>query len=88
MKNYAPAKMELGPRDIVARAIETEIREGRGFGHGLEAYVLLDLVHLGKKKIVNDLPQIRHVGKLFENIDLVEKPMIIRPHGPLFHGRY
>ena len=79
MKNYAPAKMELGPRDIVARAIETEIREGRGFGHGLEAYVLLDLVPLGKKKIVNDLPQIRHVGKLFENIDLVEKPMIIRP---------
>jgi succinate dehydrogenase / fumarate reductase flavoprotein subunit len=79
MKNYAPAKMELGPRDIVARAIETEIREGRGFGRGLEAYVLLDLVHLGRDKIVNDLPQIRHVGKLFENIDLVDKPMIIRP---------
>jgi succinate dehydrogenase / fumarate reductase flavoprotein subunit len=79
MKNYSPSKMELGPRDIVARAIETEIREGRGFGQGLESYVLLDLVHLGKDKIVNDLPQIRHVGKLFENIDLVDKPMIIRP---------
>ncbi|WP_291440114.1 8-methylmenaquinol:fumarate reductase flavoprotein subunit [Desulfovibrio sp.] len=79
MKNYAPGKMELGPRDIVARAIETEIREGRGYGQGLEAYVLLDLVHLGRDKIVNDLPQIRHVGKLFENIDLVDKPMVIRP---------
>ena len=79
MKTYAPAKMELGPRDIVARAIETEIREGRGYGQGLEAYVLLDLRHLGKDKIVNDLPQIRHVGKLFENIDLVDKPMVIRP---------
>ncbi len=79
MKNYAAAKMELAPRDIVARAIETEIREGRGYGHGLESYVLLDLVHLGRDKIVNDLPQIRHVGKLFENIDLVDKPMVIRP---------
>ena len=79
MKDYAPAKMELGPRDIVARAIETEIREGRGYGQGLEAYVLLDLRHLGKEKIVHDLPQIRHVGKLFENIDLVDKPMVIRP---------
>ena len=79
MKNYAPGKMELGPRDIVARAIETEIREGRGYGQGLEAYVLLDLVHLGRNKIINDLPQIRHVGKLFENIDLVDRPMIIRP---------
>lgn len=79
MKRYAPAKMELGPRDIVARAIETEIREGRGYGQGLEAYVLLDVTHLGKEKIIRDLPQIRHVGKLFESIDLVDKPMIIRP---------
>jgi len=79
MKRYAPSKMELGPRDIVARAIETEIREGRGFGQGLEAYVLLDVTHLGREKIIKDLPQIRHVGKLFESIDLVDKPMIIRP---------
>jgi len=79
MKAYAPSKMELGPRDIVARAIETEIREGRGYGQGLESYVLLDLRHLGRDKIVNDLPQIRHVGKLFENIDLVDQPMVIRP---------
>lgn len=79
MKRYAPDKMELGPRDIVSRAIETEIREGRGFGQGMESYVLLDLVHLGRDKIVNDLPQIRHVGKLFENIDLVNAPIIIRP---------
>lgn len=79
MARYAPEKMELGPRDIVARAIETEIREGRGFGEGLEAHVLLDLVHLGRERIVSNLPQIRHVGKLFENIDLVEQPMVIRP---------
>ena len=78
MKNYAK-KMELAPRDIVARSIEMEIREGRAFGEGLEAYVLLDVVHLGKEKIMRDLPQIRHIGKLFEDIDLVEKPITIRP---------
>ncbi len=79
MERYAKARMELAPRDIVARAIETEIQEGRGFGRGLEAYVELDLRHLGKDKIVRDLPQIRHVGKLFEGIDLVDAPMVIRP---------
>ena len=44
MQKYAPKNMELAPRDIVARAIETEIREGNGFEN---AYVHLDMVHLG-----------------------------------------
>ena len=79
MKRYVPNKMELAPRDIVARSIETEIREGRGFGHDMEAYVLLDVTHLGKEKIMRNLPQIRHIGMLFENMDLVEKPIAIRP---------
>ncbi|CAE10929.1 8-methylmenaquinol:fumarate reductase flavoprotein subunit [Wolinella succinogenes] len=78
MKNYAK-KMELAPRDIVSRSIETEIREGRAFGKGMEAYVLLDVTHLGKEKIMRNLPQIRHIGLLFENMDLVEKPIAIRP---------
>ncbi|MDR3440227.1 FAD-dependent oxidoreductase [Telmatospirillum sp.] len=78
MQRYAPAKMELAPRDITARAIETEIREGRGFGEGMEAYVLIDLRHLGREKIMARLPQIRHVGLLFENTDLVDKPLAIR----------
>jgi succinate dehydrogenase / fumarate reductase flavoprotein subunit len=79
MERYAKEKMELAPRDIVARAIETEILEGRGYGEGMEAHVLLDLRHLGKGRIVQNLPQIRHVGKLFEGIDLVDAPMLIRP---------
>lgn len=79
MSKYAPDKMELAPRDITARAIETEILEGRGFGEGLGAHVHLDLRHLGKEKILDRLPQIRHVGLLFENIDLVDNPMPIRP---------
>jgi len=79
MERYAKEKMELAPRDIVARAIETEIQEGRGYGEGLEAHVLLDLRHLGRDRIIQNLPQIRHVGKLFEGIDLVDAPMVIRP---------
>lgn len=78
MQRYAPAKMELAPRDITARAIETEIAEGRGFGEGLGAYVLIDLRHLGREKILQRLPQIRHVGLLFENVDLVDQPLPIR----------
>jgi succinate dehydrogenase / fumarate reductase flavoprotein subunit len=78
MQRYAPGKMELAPRDITARAIETEIAEGRGFGEGMTAYVLIDLRHLGREKIIERLPQIRHVGLLFENTDLVDKPLPIR----------
>ena len=78
MKNYHE-KMELAPRDVVARAIETEIREGRGYGEGLGAYVLCDVCHLGKEKILKDLPKIRHTAMLFENIDLVDTPVPIRP---------
>lgn len=78
MKNYHE-KMELAPRDVVARAIEIEIREGRGYGEGLGAYVLCDVRHLGKEKIMNSLPKIRHTALLFENIDLVDTPVPIRP---------
>ena len=79
MANYAPDRMELAPRDITARAIETEIIEGRGYGEGLGAHVLLDLRHLGRERILERLPQIRHVALLFENLDLVEQPVPIRP---------
>lgn len=78
MKNYHE-KMELAPRDVVVRAIETEIREGRGYGEGFEAYVLCDVRHLGKEKNLKDLPKIRHTAMLFENIDLVDTPVPIRP---------
>ncbi|WP_029457227.1 FAD-binding protein [Solidesulfovibrio alcoholivorans] len=79
MARYAPDRMELAPRDITARAIETEILEGRGYGEGLGAHVLLDLRHLGRERILERLPQIRHVGLLFENLDLVEQPIPVRP---------
>ncbi|MCX8075947.1 MAG: FAD-dependent oxidoreductase [Aquificaceae bacterium] len=79
MQRYAPEKMELAPRDMVSRAIEHEIREGRGFGEGTSAYVLLDLRHLGEEKIKERLPQVRQLAIDFEGVDPVHDPVPIRP---------
>jgi len=79
MKRYAPDKMELAPRDIVSRAIETEIREGRGVGTGARGYVYLDLRHLGEEKIKERLPQVRQLAIDFEGVDPVKDLVPIRP---------
>lgn len=76
MTKYAPKAMELGPRDIVARSITTEILEGRGFE---DAYVYLDLRHLGKAKIMERLPGIREITLDFIGLDPIEKPIPIQP---------
>jgi succinate dehydrogenase / fumarate reductase flavoprotein subunit len=76
MKKYAPDKMELAPRDIVSRSIETEIREGRGFTGG---YVHLDLRHLGEAKINERLPTIRELAIYFAGVDPVKEPIPIQP---------
>ncbi|MFW9974966.1 MAG: FAD-binding protein [Candidatus Thorarchaeota archaeon] len=76
MDKYAPEKMELAPRDIVARAIRTEVLEGRGFE---DEYVHLDLRHLGKKKIIERLPGIREICLYFAGIDPIEEPIPIQP---------
>ncbi len=72
-------KAELAPRDVVARSMEIEIREGRGFGSGLGSYLLCDVRHLGKETIMKKLPKIRHTAMLFENVDLVDEPVPVRP---------
>jgi succinate dehydrogenase / fumarate reductase flavoprotein subunit/NADH-dependent fumarate reductase subunit A len=79
MAKYAPQKMELGPRDLVARSIETEILDGRGWGEGMMAYVHLDLRHLGAEKIKSRLPQIRQLCIDFEGTDPIEEPIPVRP---------
>ncbi|MGC9081362.1 succinate dehydrogenase flavoprotein subunit [Sulfurihydrogenibium sp.] len=79
MARYAPQKMELAPRDLVARSIETEILEGRGWGEGMMAYVHLDLRHLGAEKIKSRLPQIRQLCIDFEGVDPIEEPIPVRP---------
>ncbi len=79
MSRYAPSKMELAPRDIVSRSIEYEIREGRGVGEGISAYVYLDLRHLGEEKIKERLPQVRQLAIDFEGVDPVKDLVPIRP---------
>lgn len=76
MERYAPASMELAPRDIVARAIQQEIEEGRGFEGG---YVLLDLRHLKEKRIAERLPGIRLISLDFAGVDPVEAPIPVQP---------
>lgn len=79
MKKYAPEKLELGPRDIVARAIAKEIQEGRGLHDesGLD-YVHLDLRHLGGEKIKERLSEIREVCIKLRGIDPIDKPIPVR----------
>ena len=76
MKKYAPKNMELAPRDIVARAIQTEILEGHGFE---DAYVHLDMVHLGEEKIDERLPSMREIGIKFADVDMVKEPLPVQP---------
>jgi succinate dehydrogenase / fumarate reductase flavoprotein subunit len=76
MKNYVPDRMELASRDIVARSIQTEILEGRGFQ---DEYVHLDITHLGKETIKEKLPQIWDLALSFAGIDAQEEPIPIQP---------
>ncbi|HAP66340.1 MAG TPA: succinate dehydrogenase flavoprotein subunit [Nitrospinae bacterium] len=77
MEKYAKAKMELAPRDIVSRSVQTEVNEGRGING--KDYVYIDLRHLGREKILEKLPQIRQLGIDFIGVDCIEKPIPIQP---------
>ncbi len=81
MEKYASKAMELAPRDIVARSIQTEINEGRGFGKGGAGggYIHLDLRHLGAKKIKERLPGIRDICLNFAGIDPIDTPIPVQP---------
>ena len=80
MKKYAAGKMELAPRDIVSRAMMTEMNEGRGFNHDTGVQCMkLDLRHLGDEKIKAKLGGIREISIKFSNIDPAEEPIDVRP---------
>ncbi len=79
MKKYAPEKMELGPRDVVSRAEQTEINEGRGLQGPYGPYIGLDLRHLGEEKIDERLPLIRDVAIKLGGVDPVKEVIPIRP---------
>ena len=75
MERYAPNMMELASRDVVSRAEQTEINEGRG----IDGCVMLDVRHLGEAVINERLSQIREIGRDFANVDLLREPIPIRP---------
>jgi succinate dehydrogenase/fumarate reductase flavoprotein subunit len=76
MKNYYPERMELGPRDIVARANYNEIVNGRGTEHG---GVWLDVTHLSKEKILDRLPTMYEQFKKIDGIDIFKEKMEVGP---------
>jgi len=78
MERYAPNLKDLASRDVVSRAMATEIKEGRGAGqHG--DYLLLKLDHLGLEVIDKRLPGIREISKKFANVDPVKDPIPVVP---------
>ncbi len=75
MKHYAPTMLELASRDVVSRAEQIEINEGRG----IKGCVLLDCRHLGRPFLQDRLGQIYAEAQTFASIDLAEEPLPIRP---------
>lgn len=81
MERYAPTLLDLAPRDMIARAILTEIRKGRGIkgDASLDDYIYLDATHLGREKIEAKLPDIADFCRTYLGIDPAEKPMPVQP---------
>jgi len=77
MERYAPTIKDLAARDVVSRAILTEIREGRGIGG--KDYVHLDLTHLGEKTIQEKLWEIASFAKIYLGVDPVSQPVPVQP---------
>jgi succinate dehydrogenase / fumarate reductase, flavoprotein subunit len=76
MEKYAPNKMELASRDVVSRAEQTEINEGRGFPDGT---VALDITVVPRKRIHEALREIVLVGRDFAGVDITREPIHIKP---------
>jgi len=76
MEKYAPNKMELASRDVVSRAEQTEIDEGRGFPDGT---VALDITKVPRHRILQALREIVNVGRDFAGVDITREPIHIKP---------
>jgi succinate dehydrogenase flavoprotein subunit len=81
MERYAPTLLDLAPRDMVARAIMTEVLQGRGMrGDGrIDDYVMLDATHLGKEVIEKKLPDIAEFCRTYKGIEPAREPMPVLP---------
>jgi len=78
MERYAPNAKDLASRDVVSRAMVTEIKEGRGVGKEAD-HVLLKLDHLGAEVINKRLPGIREISIKFANVDPIKEPIPVVP---------
>ncbi|WP_295443612.1 succinate dehydrogenase flavoprotein subunit [uncultured Thiodictyon sp.] len=78
MERYAPRAKDLASRDVVARSIVTEVKEGRGAGENAD-YVLLKLDHLGADVIDKRLPGIRESSRIFAGADPIREPIPVFP---------
>ena len=78
MERYAPHAKDLASRDVVSRAIATEVREGRGCGPKGD-HVLLKLDHLGEEVVAKRLPGIRDMARTFLHIDPASAPIPVFP---------
>lgn len=76
MEKYDPKRMELSTRDVVARAIYTEVKEGRGSPHG---GCFLDISHRGAETIKRKLPSMYHQFKELADVDITKEPMEVGP---------
>ncbi len=81
MEHYAPTLLDLAPRDMISRAMVTEIREGRGVlgDPSRNDYLLLDATHLGDEVLARKLPDIRDFCRTYLGLDPVEKPIPVQP---------
>jgi succinate dehydrogenase / fumarate reductase flavoprotein subunit len=80
LKRYAPNAMELASRDVISRAEQTEIDEGRG----VDGDVLLDLRHIGAERIIERLHGTRELAMVFAGVDPIHDPIPVRP-GAHYH---
>jgi succinate dehydrogenase / fumarate reductase flavoprotein subunit len=78
MERYAPNAKDLASRDVVSRAMTTEINEGRGCGPNKD-FVLLDITHLPPETIMKRLPGIREIGIQFAGVDRLKEPLPVVP---------
>lgn len=78
MEKEAPNKMELASRDVVSRAEQREINEGRGTGP-LKDSVLLDVTVVPKNRVLEALREIVNLGRDFAGIDITKEPIPVRP---------
>ena len=78
MERYAPTVKDLASRDVVSRAMATEIKEGRGAGKDAD-HILLKLDHLGADVIDKRLPGIREIAIKFANVDPAKDPIPVVP---------